>query len=490
MANSFVTALLNEENKTVTHNGDRAYRSTLSKVLDFYSKAGAIRGSSDSEKTGLFNAAFNEDNLLALKALFYLRDIRGGVGERETFRIILKEQARRFPNSIRTNLDLISEFGRWDDLFVLIGTPLEADVIKLVIAQLLSDMANCEKGNISLLAKWLSSENASSSESKKLAHKFINALGVTPRKYRKMLVKLRTQLNIVETPMSKNLWKVIKYENVPSRASMIYRKAFKKNDESRYTEYLGKVEKGEAKINVSGIFPYELAYKARNSSVEEKTLDLQWKAIPMLIPEGYKAIALCDTSGSMKNVHLPDSKATALDVSIAMGVFLAEKLEGPFKDLLITFSREPKLHRVSGKTLKEKFGNIPVYIENTNLMAAFDLLLKVAVENSIPKEDMLDAIFIFSDMQFDRHDCIPNYNRSTYEAAKNKFQVYGYDLPRVIFWNLSGVLSNQPAKMDDRGVVMVSGFSSSLFGNVFKGADPFTNMIETLNGPRYSKVSI
>lgn len=343
---------------------------------------------------------------------------------------------------------------------------------------------------ISNLAKWCYSENCSSKKSRELANRIIKYLGVTPRQYRKMLVKLRTQLNIVETPMSKNLWKVIKYENVPSRASMIYRKAFKKNDESRYTEYLGKVEKGEAKINVSGIFPYELAYKARNSSVEEKTLDLQWKAIPMLIPEGYKAIALCDTSGSMKNVHLPDSKATALDVSIAMGVFLAEKLEGPFKDLLITFSREPKLHRVSGKTLKEKFGNIPVYIENTNLMAAFDLLLKVAVENSIPKEDMLDAIFIFSDMQFDRHDCIPNYNRSTYEAAKNKFQVYGYDLPRVIFWNLSGVLSNQPAKMDDRGVVMVSGFSSSLFGNVFKGADPFTNMIETLNGPRYSKVSI
>lgn len=144
MANSFVTALLNEENKTVTHNGDRAYRSTLSKVLDFYSKAGAIRGSSDSEKTGLFNAAFNEDNLLALKALFYLRDIRGGVGERETFRIILKEQARRFPNSIRNNIHLIPEFGRWDDLFVLFDTPLENDMLDLVKKQLLLDMSNCK----------------------------------------------------------------------------------------------------------------------------------------------------------------------------------------------------------------------------------------------------------------------------------------------------------------------------------------------------------
>lgn len=488
--NSYAKALLNEENKTVTTNGDRAYRSTLSKVLDFFSKAGSIRTVSESEKISLFNAAFMEDNLLALKALFYLRDIRGGVGERETFRVILKEQARRFPNTVIKNLELISEFGRWDDLFVLIGTNLEKNVLDLIKTQLLKDMATSEDQSISLLGKWLPSENTSSKETVLLAKKIIKNLGVTPRKYRKMLVKLRARLNIVETPMSKNLWKVIKYENVPSRASMIYRKAFKKKDETRYTEYLSKVEKGEAKINVSGIFPYELMYKARASSNEEKTLDLQWNALPLLLPEGVKAMAMADTSGSMECPISKETKAQAIDVSISMAIYLAEKNSGPFKDLMITFSSVPKLHRVSGKTLKDKYYNIPKIVQNTDLMAAFDLMLKVAVENKVPKEDMIDLLFIFSDMQFDDSRCIYKYNKSTYESAKTKFAVYGYGLPRVVFWNLNGSFASQPAKMDDRGVVMVSGFSHALFGNVLKGSDPFTNMIETLNGPRYSKISI
>ena len=487
MSNLFAKALISEENKTITTNGDLAFKSTNSKVLDFFSKAGSIRTVPEQEKINLFNVAFLEDNLLSLKALFHLRDIRGGSGERDTFRIILKEQARRFPDSIRKNLHLISEYGRWDDLFVLIGTNLEKDVLNLLKTQLLKDMNAGEGESISLLAKWMKSSNTSSKKSVELANKFIKHFEVTPRQYRKMLVKLRSKLNVIETQMSSNQWKVIKYERVPSRASMIYRKAFKKHDDTRYASYLEKVASGDAKIKTSGLFPYELVYKAKHESVESKTLDVMWNALPLLIPEGINAIAISDTSGSMDQNISKGTKATALDVSVAMAIYLAEKNNGPFKDMFITFSSRPTLHKITGKTIREKVSNIRMIIENTNLMAALDLLLKVAVENKIPKEDMLDVIFIFSDMQF---DCCGAYNKSTYQIAKEKFNNAGYELPKVVFWNLAGKLDNNPATKDEMGVTLVSGFSSNLFKTFLLGADAYSNMLETLNSDRYSKISL
>lgn len=486
MENKFAKALLAEENTTTTTNGDKALKSTTSKILDFFSKAGAIRTVSDSEKIALFNAAYSEDKLLALKALFFIRDIRGGAGERDTFRVIAKSLCGRDPLVVKKNIELFSEYGRWDDLFVLFGTSIEEDALNLIQKQLLKDISTNPNESISLLSKWLPSENASSKKTRSIAYKIINFLGISPRQYRKTLSKLRAHIDIVEENMSSRNWEEIVYPNVPSRASMIYRKAFKKHDNDRYSQYLDDVKNGKATINTVGINPYELVYKSKH--ISDETIEMQWKSLPLYLASGLKAIGMCDISESMDDAKISNkSQATGRDVSIAMGIYLAEKLEGPFNNLLLTFSRQPTLVKLTGETLHDKIKQIPKYYENTNLMAAFDLLLKVAVENNVPKEDMLDVVFIFSDMQFD--NCC-NYGLSTYQASKKKFNAYGYKLPHVVFWNLAAKLNNSPVDKDEIGTTLVSGFSAQLFKSVLLGNTPYENMVKTLNSSRYNKVSI
>lgn len=488
MENSFAKALLAEGNKTVTWNGDKVYKSTKSTVLDFYSRAGAIRTLSDSDKIRAFDNAWGEDKLLALKALFYIRDVRGGAGERQTVRVILKHLANNHPEVVRNNLENIVEYGRWDDLLELFGTKVEKDILDLFKKTLTKDMTTAEGESISLLSKWISSENSSSTVSKERAIKIRKHLGINSRTYRKMLSGLRSRLKIVEKDMSAGLFGKIDYAKVPSRASMIYRKSFKEKDASRYESFLTKVEKGEVTIHSTGINPYELMYKARNSSTDEKTLDLQWASLPKYLPEGMKAIAMADTSGSMQSKLGPGTNAENIDVSIAMAIYMAETLNGPFKDMFITFSSVPRLHKVTGTTLKNKYRNVPVIIENTNVVAAFDLLLNVAVKNSIPQSDMIDAVFVFSDMQFDGNG--GREYKSSFEVIKAKYERHGYTMPKLIFWNLNGTPGNSPVTSDEKGTVLVSGFSAEIFKSVLKGNTPMDNMLEVLNSKRYERVTL
>lgn len=488
MDNSYAKALLAEGNKTFTWNGDKAYKSTNSQVLDFYSRAGAIRTLSESDKVRIFDNAWAEDKLLALKALFYLRDVRGGAGERETVRVILKHLANNHADVVRNNLVNIAEFGRWDDLIVLFGTKVEKDVLDLFKKTLLKDMVTPEDESISLLAKWISSENASSKQRREEAIKIRKHLDLDSRTYRKMLTKLRSRLKIVEKDMSAKLFGNIDYATVPSRASMIYRKAFKEKDASRYESFQTKVEKGEVKINATGINPYELMYKARTSSTDEKTLDLQWAALPNYFKDGVNAIAMADTSGSMQSRLGPGTNAENIDVSVAMAVYMAEKAPGAFNGMFITFSSRPTLHKLTGSTLKSKYHNIPKIVEDTDVVAAFDLLLNTAVKNSIPQKDMITHVYVFSDMQFD--DNGGSEFKSSFEVIKSKYGRHGYEMPTAIFWNLNGTSGNSPVTSDEKGTVLVSGFSAEIFKSVLKGNTPMDNMLEVLNSKRYDKVTL
>lgn len=488
MANSYASALLNKGNEAKTANGDKAFRSTNSSVLDFYSRAGAIRTLPVKDKIRIFNNAFAEDKLLALKALFNLRDVRGGAGERQTVREILKYLAESETEVLKKNLENVVEFGRWDDLLVFFGTPLEGAVLELFKKTLIKDMNTPKDQSISLLAKWISSENASSKTSRDEAIKIRKYLGISSRDYRKMLSGLRSRLRIVEKDMSSKLFGKIDYAQVPARASMIYRNAFKAKDADRYASFQTKVEKGEVKINVMGVNPYELMYKARTSSAGEKTLDLQWKALPNYFKDGVKAIAIADTSGSMETPLGPNTKATCMDVSIAMAVYMAEKNQGDFGGMFITFSSRPTLHKLTGLTLKDKYYNIPKIVDNTNIVAAFDLLLSVAVKNNIPKEEMITHTYVFSDMQFDQADC--SGYKSSFETIKAKYERHGYNMPHVVFWNLNGSYGTSPVTSEEKGVTLVSGFSDKIFEGVMKGNTPMDNMLEVLNSKRYEKVTL
>jgi hypothetical protein len=471
---------------TTTANGAITPVSTDNAVLDFFSAAGALRGKTETEILNLFAKAFRSNPLLAVKALFYFRDVRGGQGERRTFRIILKWLANEQPNVVSANLNNISFFGRFDDLLELFDTPVEKDMMTLINNQLYTDLSADAP---SLVAKWVPSINTSSQLSRVQAARLAKFFNVSHRDYRRILSHLRAKIKIVETTMCQQKWGEINYEHLPSRAAMIYRKAFSKHDKDRYAGYLEAVKKGEKKINAGTLYPYDLCNKVRGFGAEDATLEAQWNALPNYFegrPAGNRLV-VADTSGSMESGM---GSIRPIDVSLSLALYIAERNTGPYKDYFITFGANPTLQKISGRTLKERFASVdsPDW-RNTNLQAVFDLVLNNAVKNRIEQKEMPTDIFVISDMQFDPSE--QNY-KSNFQVIQEKYEKAGYKAPRIIFWNVNASLGQAPVKAHDEGVVLVSGCSPSILTSILSGKSvtPTDLMLETLNKPRYNVISV
>lgn len=466
-----------ETNKTLTENLALTWKSTESKVLDLFSMGGALRTRTPKEIEKKISLALAEDKILAIKCLFYLRDVRGGQGERRTFRESLKILSSYHPEDTKKLISLIPEYGRWDDLFYL--NNIEID--ELLKAQLELDI---KVERPSLLGKWLPSENSSSDKTKALARKVRKYLGYSSKKYRKLLTDLRSKIKIVETQMSQNKWNEIEYSKVTSKASLIYKDAFKKHDETRYEAYLESVEKGETKINTKTLFPYEIVRQAREQN--NKTLDLLWKNLPDYTKDDEKAIVVADVSGSM--VGLP------MDVSVSLAMYFAERNKGVFHNKFITFSAKPELQEISGESLNQKIRNLEQahWDMNTNIQGVFDLLLNTAKDNSVPKEDLPSTIYIISDMEFDSatsgsyYDSTPD--KTNFEVIKEKYAEAGYEIPILVFWNVDSRQDNVPVTQNEKGVLLVSGCSPTVFGMVMEKQTPHEFMVNVLNSDRYKKI--
>ena len=363
--------------------------------------------------------------------------------------------------------------------------------------------------SISLLAKWLPSENASSKETKRYANIIRNGLGMTSREYRKMLSKMREYIDVVERKMSAKEWVDINYEAVPSRANLIYNSAFLRNDEDRRRLYLGALEKGEAKINASVLFPHDIVHKyAYSYNRVDAALEGMWKALPDTVKGCGNTIVVADGSGSMQCNVGGNSGVTALEVANSLAIYFAERSSGEFKDKYITFSERPQFVDLSqGKNLREKLIVARQYNEvaNTNIEAVFDLILSTAVNNHMRQEDIPANILIVSDMEFD--SCATSgapATRSSYgwymssrvrptealfETIAKKYAAHGYKLPRLVFWNVNSRTRTVPVKNNDLGVALVSGFSVNIVKMVMSNkTDPYECLLETLNGERYKAV--
>lgn len=490
----FVQELRNESNKTKTENGAITYKSSLSNVLDLFSRGGAFRSRPVEDIKKLVHSAASEDILATLRVLFYLRDVRGGQGERRLFREALKHLAHSHTNALRKNLQFIPLYGRFDDLFALESTPLEVDGLKLLESQFKHDL---EAEKPSLLAKWMPSENATNLETKRLARKLAGFMGMRMSSYRKCLTKLRASLRVVERDMCANRWNSINFSAVPSRAAMLYRKPFSKHDGVRYTEFLESVKKGEAKINASTLYPYDLVMQVRNNVWKRKdwsvdqTVEAQWKALPNFMPEGSNALVVADTSGSM-TFHPISSKSSVrpLDVSLSLAVYFAERNVGPFKDLYMIFSNECKVLTLQGETLHEKISNIPEVVANTNVQSVFDKVLEIAVRSGATQAELPSAIFLISDMEFDTA-CKGN-SKTNFEEAKVKFAAKGYTLPQVVFWNVDARNDQSPVRKDDRGAMLVSGCSPSILKYALNRTEstPLTAMLDVIESDRYAVIQV
>jgi len=469
--NSFVQAMKVASNYTRTENGAVTNISTLNDVLDWFGAGGALRTRTDADIVRIFAKAWAQDRLAALKILFYFRDVREGQGERKTFRVLLKWLAERYEDVALKNIENVPFFGRWDDLYILVGTPLEAEVFKYMAAQLRKDVRDMGKGDsVSLLAKWMKSENTSSPESRRLGHKTRSALGFTPKKYRKTLSKLRAYIDVLERKLCAGEWAGVDYEKVPSKASLIYRKAFGKHDHDRYDTYLKSVEKGEKKMNAGVIYPYELirAVQATEDVQMIKGIDLQWQAMPNWL-EGneHKGLVMADMSGSMFG-----GTGLAAQVALSLAMYFAERNVGPYKDVFLSFSSSPEFITIRGNNLKEKIRN---------------MILATACKNKVAQKDMPEILYIVSDMEHD--NCGSNTN---FDAIKEKYKSSGYVLPKLVWWNVNARNENQPIRVDDTGTCLVSGCSPSILKSVLaaKSFNPMDIVFETINSDRYNRVVV
>ncbi len=468
-----------------TENGQMAYNTTNSNLLDLFGTIGALRTRDKAEIEDKFARAFAEDALLATKMLFYAGDIRGlGLGERRTFRICLKWLAMNYPDIVRKNITVIPMFNRWDSIFELVGTPCEEDMWFVINKQLQKDVSQASAGeSCSLLAKWMPSENASSKATKALAFKAIKALGTTPREYRKVLSNLRKYIDVTERKMSQNEWNSINYEAVPSVAMKNYQKAFARRDALRYQEYLASVNKGEKKINSSTLYPYDLVEQYMNYRNGGPATEAQWKALPNYVSGENNVLIMADVSGSMCG--------RPMATSIGLAIYFAERNKGAYHNLYMTFTDQPRFVSIKeGATLREniRFVEQAGVGYNTNLEAAFNEILRMAVQNSLRNEELPKALLIVSDMEIDR--VASREGLDFVGEMKQRFAQNGYTMPKLIMWNVDSRQDTFLTQGAD--VFQVSGQSTNTFKSILSSINytAYELMLKVLNDELYSCIEI
>ncbi|MBP5281438.1 MAG: DUF2828 family protein [Lachnospiraceae bacterium] len=489
----FLDLMKNQLNMTYTENGALTYRTTASSCLDLFATIGALRTAKDEEICARFQNAFAENADLAMKILFYARDIRGGLGERRVFKTILGWLAVAEPEAVRKNIAHVAEYGRYDDLLALMGTPCEAEALAYIAETLRKDILANEKGEaVTLLAKWLPSVNASNVMTVKNAKKIARALGMSDAQYRKVLTSLRGQIKIIENNLREKDY-TFDYEKQPSKALFKYRQAFSRNDGERYGAFLSLAEERPSAMHTGTLTPYDVVlpivrgddgWEAMDEA-QRRSMDVTWKAL-----ENYagaeNALAVVDGSGSMYwgEGYFPAAVAQSL------GIYFAEHNTGAFHNYFITFSTKPQLVEVKGSDIVEKVRYCMSYNEcaNTDLMKTFELILKVAVKNHLHQEDLPAKLYVISDMEFDcgtRGSSVTNF-----EAAKEEFAKKGYRLPQVVFWNVASRNRQQPVTQNEQGVALVSGCSPQIFGMLAKDIlDPYAFMMEVLGSARYAMIA-
>ena len=502
--NKLLENLKEQENLTYTTNGACTYKSTMSKVYDLFAKGAAMRNASDSDCIMLFKQAYNEDAELALKCLFWLRDIRGGQGERRFFRLCLKWLATYYREEAINLIRLVPEYGRYDDLFELFDTPIEAEMMGYIQYVIVKDEDH-------LVYKWMPSINTSSKNTQERGRKFARAFGMSEKSYRKMLTEGRKACNLVETLMSQNEWDKIAFDKLPSRAGILYSKAFARREETkeRYAEFM---KKDTTSVNAGTLYPYDVVKKAlevMNSELSYRHIPVALDNVERLAANKYwdnltdyfsdatlNALCVCDTSGSM-TCSYGGKGIRPIDVAISLSLYTAERAKGPFQGHYISFSSRPQLIEIDGVDFCDKVARIyrTNLCENTNIEATFDLILNTAIRNHLSQNELPESLIIVSDMQFDSargHSSWRSIDDSTVtlmERIEQKWNAIGYKMPKLIFWNVNAAYEGSIPMKDQYGITFVSGASPSIFKSILTGKTGQELMLEALMSERYKPIT-
>ena len=513
MANKFMTGLQNATNFTYTENGALTHKTTGNNLLDMFSLGAAMRNRSDEDCILMFQKAFAENPVYALKCLFYLRDVRGGQGERRFFRVVVKDMAthKDTREAIERNIHLVPVYGRWDDLYAFVDTPLEKAAFDILYHQLALDV-QCKTP--SLLAKWLKSENTSSYKSRTLATKTRVHFGMTSKQYRKTLSTLRERINVLERLMSAGKWDEIEFDKIPSRAGLIYKNAFARHDIERMAadkdavSYADFAKSEDTKVNARALYPYECVAEALKcfrtgmycsaklpamDDTNRLMVNKYWDNLADYFNGAtFDGIAVVDTSGSMVN----SSASAPINVAISLGLYCAEKAKGPFAGHYISFASRPQLIATEGVDFVDKVYRIykTNLVDNTNIEATFDLILNTAIQNGCSQEDLPKNVIVISDMEFDSargcgywHRSTTDDKRTLMEGIRKKWEAHGYRMPTLTFWNVDARQNNIPMKAE-AGINFVSGMSPVIFEQIMKSKDAYSLMMDKLDSERYAAV--
>lgn len=482
----------------LTENGAAGYETAGKALVDLNFAVASLRNESGEEIVRRFTRAWYEDRVLAVKWLFFLRDARGGLGERRSFRILIRHLAEAEPELTGRLVSLMAEYGRFDDLLCLLDTPVEETVLRTLKAQLEEDVRGLERGTeISLCAKWMPGGNTSSGESRRAAAKLQHFMGLTAREYRKLMTYLRAGLKVTEVSMSGNRWEEIDYSAVASKANVLYRNAFLRHDEARRRSYLEAVQKNRASMNAGVLMPHDIVARYAECAgwrmkllEKDEALEALWKNLPSMAAGARNVLCVVDGSGSM-TVPVGGGNVTALHVSNALGIYFAERMSGAYRNKFITFSQSPRFVDLSGcRTLREKlelaFANQDC--TNTNIEATFELILQTAVRNRLKQKELPGTVLVISDMEFDRA-VWGTQTDTLFETIRKRFAGYGYLMPKLVFWNVNSRSNVIPVRQNELGVGLVSGFSVHVCSMVLSNElDPYACLKRTLNGERYRKV--
>ena len=462
-----------EQNVTLTANGMVTNPTTLNKCVDLFFSIGSMRGKSKESVNKLFEQAFLENPLVATKILFWVRDIRSGAGERKVFRDVIEYLSVNSPLTLRKNINFISEFGRWDDILVLMGTELEDEMFEIIKTALTNGDGLC--------AKWMPRKG-------EVANKLRRLFKTTPKQYRKMLVDLT---NVVETKMCSKDWESIDYSKIPSLASSRYQKSFKRNDIERYEEYKNSLIEGTAKVNAGAVYPYDII-KSMKMGGDEVVNSKQWESLPNWMEGSEERILpVVDVSGSMECPAGGNPNLTCMDIAVSLGMYISERSEGNFKDAFITFSESPELQYLKGsleQRLRQLMGSD--WGMSTNLEKVFKLILTQAKNNNISEEFMPTKILILSDMQFNQ--ATRRNSLGAQSMIEEMYEEAGYKMPNVVYWNLNSSGGNFPVEFDKNGTALVSGFSPSILKSLLGGKNmtPESILMDTVNDKRYSVITV
>ena len=448
--NKFIESFTNE---TTTENGAITYKSSLNKIVDLFF-SGAV--SAEEQIKSMIANALQEDTLLALKVSFYLRDAREGQGKRDVIRALIDVLAKSKPQLLTAILPFIPIIGRWKDVFENMSV---YDATQLALIRKMIEVGKEDPTVVGLMCKWMPRKGENAVILTKL-------LGLSPKEYRKFIVG---NSNTVEQLMCAKEWNSINFEQVPSVAAKIYQKAFMRNSNT-YADYVASLVKGEAKVNASVLYPHEICKSMIARNGNNDVLDAQWDALPNYMEgsEARNVFPVIDTSGSMECVAY--GSTSCMDVAVGLGIYLAQRNEGAFKNVWCNFSTSPKIYQLPEGKLSTAVGGIDYrnWSMSTDLNAVFDLVLNTAKRNEVPESDMPKTILILSDMEFNsacgRYGSTSNFNK-----IREQYKYEGYEMPLVVFWNISSRSGNSPVRFDETGAVLVGGYSPVIMKEVLSG---------------------